>query len=92
MPDDTVRQERLELLRFRKLNMNTFKSCTADASKFQADMQKDLGEGTSVGISGTPSFVIGRTSPNGPRRVRAVGAQPYAAFDAKLKELLAAAK
>jgi protein-disulfide isomerase len=72
-----------------KLNASTFKSCTSDSTKFQPDMQKDLAEGTSAGISGTPSFVIGRTSPTGLDGVRLVGAQPYAVFDAKLKELLA---
>ena len=72
-----------------KMNVNTFKTCTADASKFQADIQKDLSEGNAVGIQGTPSFVIGKTSANGLDGVRFVGAQPYAQFDAKLKELLA---
>jgi len=52
-------------------------------------MQKDLSDATSVGVSGTPAFVIGTTSANGLDGVRIVGAQPYAAFDAKLKELLA---
>jgi protein-disulfide isomerase len=71
-----------------KLNVNAFKTCTADASKFQADIQKDLNDGTAVGIQGTPSFVIGKTSANGLDGVRFVGARPYSAFDAKLKELL----
>jgi protein-disulfide isomerase len=72
-----------------KLNVNTFKTCTADTSKFQAEIQKDLSEGSGVGIQGTPSFVIGKTSANGLDGVRFVGAQPFSAFDAKLKELLA---
>jgi protein-disulfide isomerase len=72
-----------------KMNVNTFKTCTADSSKFQADIQKDLSEGSAAGIQGTPSFVIGKTSANGLDGVRFVGAQPYAQFDAKLKELLA---
>mgnify|MGYP003576593281 CR=1 FL=1 len=72
-----------------KMNVNAFKTCTADAAKFQAEIQKDLTDGSSVGIQGTPSFVIGKTSANGLDGVRFVGAQPFAAFDAKLKELLA---
>jgi protein-disulfide isomerase len=72
-----------------KMNVNTFKACTADTSKFQVEIQKDLSEGSAVGIQGTPSFVIGKTSANGLDGVRFVGAQPYAQFDAKLKELLA---
>ena len=73
-----------------KLNVATFKACEATAaSKFQADMQKDLTDAASVGVSGTPTFVIGKTGATGLDGVRIVGAQPYAVFDAKLKELLA---
>src|SRR5437773_3668559 len=71
-----------------KMNVNTFKTCTADSAKFQAEIQKDLSEGSAVGIQGTPSFVIGKTTANGLDGVRFVGAQPFSAFDAKLKELL----
>jgi protein-disulfide isomerase len=72
------------------LDVAAFKACAATAAtKFQADLQKDRTDATSVGVSGTPTFVIGRTSANGLDGVRFVGAQPYAAFDAKLKELLA---
>ena len=41
-----------------------------------------------AGISGTPSFVVGRVTGDSVDGVRVVGAQPYATFDAKLKELL----
>jgi len=72
-----------------KMNVNAFKTCQADTTKFQSDIQKDLSEGSAVGIQGTPSFVIGKTSANGLDGVRFVGAQPYAQFEAKFKELLA---
>ncbi|MDA8428738.1 MAG: thioredoxin domain-containing protein [Geobacteraceae bacterium] len=42
----------------------------------------------SIGISGTPSFVIGRSKGDRVEGVTIVGAQPFAAFDQKLKELL----
>jgi protein-disulfide isomerase len=71
-----------------KLNASSFKTCAADGSKWQVELQKDLNEGQSVGVSGTPSFVIGRTSATGLDGVRLVGAQPFGAFDARLKELL----
>jgi protein-disulfide isomerase len=71
-----------------KLNASSFKACSSDTSKWQVELQKDLNEGQSVGVSGTPSFVIGRTSANGLDGIRLVGAQPFAAFDARLKELL----
>lgn len=72
-----------------KLDMNAFKKCSADAAKFQADISKDMTEAASVGISATPSFVIGRTSAGAMDGVKMIGAQPFAAFDAKLKELAA---
>jgi protein-disulfide isomerase len=72
-----------------KMDAAKFKTCEASAATtFQADMQRDLTDATSVGVSGTPTFVIGKTSGNGLDGVRIVGAQPYAAFDTKLKELL----
>ena len=72
-----------------KLDMNAFKKCNADATKFQAEISKDMTEAASVGISATPSFVLGRTSAGAMDGVKMIGAQPFAAFEAKLKELAA---
>src|SRR5262245_645182 len=73
-----------------KMNVDTFKKCEATAAaKFQTDMQKDMTDATSVGVSGTPTFVIGKTSANGLDGVRLVGAQQYPRVDAKLKEMMA---
>ena len=72
-----------------KLNTAAFNKCFADPTKFQADISKDMAEAASVGITATPSFVIGKTSAGPMNGVRVIGAQSYAAFDAKLKELAA---
>jgi protein-disulfide isomerase len=72
-----------------KLNASEFQRCTSDATKYQDELKKDLAEGIAAGINGTPSFIIGRTSGATLDGIRIFGAQPYAAFDAKLKELLA---
>lgn len=72
-----------------KLNMAAFNKCYADAAKFQSEISKDMAEAASAGISATPSFVVGRTSAGAMDGVRMIGAQPFGAFDAKLKELLA---
>ena len=58
------------------------------ASAQPESMSRNTAQRPAVGIQGTPSFVIGKTSANGLDGVRFVGAQPYAQFDAKLKELL----
>ena len=70
------------------LNMDVFKACASDKKRFEAEMKKDFRDGRKVGVSGTPTFVIGRTSATGFEGVRLVGAQPYRVFDARLKGLL----
>jgi predicted DsbA family dithiol-disulfide isomerase len=49
---------------------------------------KDAAEGSGAGVSGTPSFVIGRTTASGLDGALLVGAQPYSVFEGKLRELL----
>ena len=71
-----------------KLDVASFRACAADASKFRAEIQKDTADAGLIGITGTPTFVIGRTSATGLDGVRFVGAQSLAAFEARFKELL----
>ena len=71
-----------------KLDMAAFKACAA-STKFDAAIMQDLNEGRAVNIEGTPTFVLGRTSPQGLDGTLIIGAQPFGAFDAKIKELLA---
>ena len=70
-----------------KLDASAFASCTA-SKKYDAEIQAELQEGAKLGIEGTPTFVIGRTSPAGIEGPMLVGALPYSQFDSKLKELL----
>jgi protein-disulfide isomerase len=72
-----------------KLEMPAFRACTDQTARFEADIRKDIADGTSIGVSGTPSFVVGRSTANGVDGVLLVGALPYAAFEARFKELLA---
>jgi protein-disulfide isomerase len=70
-----------------KLDAKPFASCTASA-KYDADIQSEIQEGTKLGVGGTPTFVMGKTTPNVVEGPVLMGALPYAQFDAKLKELL----
>jgi protein-disulfide isomerase len=70
-----------------QLDPKAFSACAA-TTKFDAEIQAELREGTKLGIEGTPTFVIGRTTPNMIEGPILVGALPYSQFDAKLKELL----
>jgi protein-disulfide isomerase len=71
-----------------KLEMRTFQDCTVAMNGFDADIKKDIAAASSVGVSGTPSFVIGRMASGGLEGLLVVGAQPYAVFDARIKEML----
>lgn len=62
------------------LNMNTFNSCF-DSSSHQSQIDADSKDGTTAGVSGTPSFYV-----NG---VQIVGAQPYSAFKTEIDNALA---
>ncbi len=73
-----------------KLDMKKWQAC-ADSDFYTADINKQVQEGTAAGVSGTPSFVIGKIENGQLEGVRMVGAMPYASFDAKLQEMLAAA-
>ena len=61
------------------LNASRFSSCL-DNAKYQANVDADLNDGRTAGVSGTPTFFI-----NGKR---IVGAQPYASFKALIDEEL----
>jgi len=71
-----------------KLDMTAFRSCL-DSGRFKADVQRDMDEAATIGVEGTPTFVVGRTQADGLDGTRIVGAQPFEVFDAKFKELLA---
>ncbi len=71
-----------------KLDSKPFAACTA-SSKYEAEITAEVQEGMALGVDGTPTFVIGRSTPNGIDGPVLVGALPYAQFDAKLKTLLA---
>ncbi len=74
-----------------KLDAKGFAACIS-STRFDAAIQADLLEGGRIGISGTPTFVLGKTSGTSLEGPMIVGALPYTQFDAKLKELLASAK
>lgn len=72
-----------------KLESKAFTACIA-SPKYDAEIQAETAEGTKLGVSGTPTFIMGRTTATAVEGPMVVGALPYAQFDAKLKELLAA--
>ncbi|PIN85123.1 MAG: disulfide bond formation protein DsbA [Candidatus Diapherotrites archaeon CG11_big_fil_rev_8_21_14_0_20_37_9] len=66
------------------LDTGEFNSCL-DSGKYTQEIQANLSEGQQVGVSGTPSFIIGKRDGTGQL---IVGAQPYATFKSAIEALL----
>lgn len=71
------------------LDMTAFSTCLSD-KKYTEAIKKDTADAGTLGISGTPSFVIGKTAKDEIAGVRIVGAVPYTVFDSTIKDLLSA--
>jgi len=73
------------------LDTTKFKACM-DSDKFMEQINADVAEGQKLGVSGTPSFVVGLTDPTDPSKVHLTkfirGAQGLPAFSAAIDELL----
>jgi protein-disulfide isomerase len=69
-----------------KMDVNAFRACV-ESEKYKNAVQTDVLEAMKIGASGTPTFVIGKSTPDGVDGDLVVGAQPYPMFDQKLKEL-----
>ena len=69
-----------------KLNVETFRACV-ESAKYKDAIQTDIQEAMRIGANGTPSFVVGKTVPDGVDGELIIGAMPYQVFDEKIKEL-----
>ncbi|MDP3758352.1 MAG: DsbA family protein, partial [Candidatus Daviesbacteria bacterium] len=70
------------------LNQAQLKSC-ADSLKYAEEVKKDVKEGGSAGVSGTPAFFVGKSDPSGTITGQIiVGAQPFTAFQSAIDPLL----
>ena len=69
------------------MDVNKFKACV-ESDKYKALIDKDMAEGQLAGVTGTPSFVLGRVQNGKIQGVRIVGAMPYGQFDAKIQEFM----
>ena len=68
--------------------MNQFQQCL-DSGKYKDEVAKDIADGAAAGVSGTPTWFIGKTTSNGTiDGTRIVGAQPYAAFKTVIDQQL----
>lgn len=71
------------------LNVAAFNQCVA-SNKYKDEIAKDQADGNKAGVTGTPSFFVGKSTANGViDGTIIVGAQPYANFKAALDAALA---
>jgi protein-disulfide isomerase len=66
------------------LDMNKFNTCF-DSNKYQEKVSKELQEGSTYGVSGTPAFYIGNEEIG---YTQIVGAQPFVSFKAIIDQKL----
>jgi hypothetical protein len=71
------------------LEVDAFATC-ATSAHYDNAIRSDILEGQSIGITGTPSFVLGVTTTSGVDGSVVVGAMPYAVFDSTLNNSLRA--
>lgn len=69
-----------------KMDVPAFRTCVQN-EKYKNEVQSDIMEAMKIGADGTPSFVIGKSTPNGVDGELMVGAQPYAVFQMRLNAL-----
>jgi len=69
-----------------KIDPGPFRACIA-SEKYKEAVQGDVMEAMKIGANGTPTFVIGKSTPDGVDGELMVGAMPYGIFDDKLKSL-----
>lgn len=70
------------------LNIAQFTTCLADKA-MEDEVKKDLADGAAAGATGTPTFVVGKSTATGEvSGDLIVGAQPFAAFEAVIEALL----
>jgi protein-disulfide isomerase len=70
-----------------QLDFQRFKACV-QADRYSADIANAAAGAKTQGISGTPTFLIGKTNGDLVDGQLLVGAQPFAVFDKQLKEQL----
>lgn len=76
-----------EQARLLKLDIAAFDACLAGTA-FDALIEQDIAAAKSIGITGTPSFVVGKTVNGAFTGFKIVGAPPLSVFEARMKPLL----
>lgn len=79
----------LKMAQADSLDMTTFRACL-DNDEHKAEIQRDAADASTVGVSATPSFVIGKASKGTLDGDRVVGAVDASAFEIEFRKFLPA--
>jgi protein-disulfide isomerase len=85
-PDKLEMPNLLENAASLKMNVAAFRTCV-ESEKYKAAIQTDVLEAMKIGATGTPTFVVGKSTAGGVDGEVVLGAMPWVMFDEKLKEL-----
>jgi protein-disulfide isomerase len=69
-----------------KMDVGKFRTCV-ETEKYKNAVQTDAMEAMKIGANGTPTFVVGKSTPEGVDGDVMIGAMPFGMFDEKLKSL-----
>ncbi len=90
---NTTQLDQESLIRYAnnlKLDVAKFVVCLT-SDKYGDEVRQSVADAGALGLTGTPSFVLGKTSGDRLEGLIIVGAQPFATFDIQIKALLAEA-
>lgn len=68
------------------LDLPKFKTCV-ETERHKTEIAKDLDDASLLQITGTPSFLLGKSTSDGVEGTVIVGAMPLAVFESKIKEV-----
>ncbi len=71
------------------LDIDAFKACLA-SNRYLDEIEQDASDARAMGLTGTPSFVIGRSAGDSISGQVVIGAQPLTVFTAAINKLLGA--
>lgn len=71
------------------LDPGAFKACI-ESDKYVADIRESGKRAAGIGITGTPSFIVGTVTGDTLDGIKIVGAQPYAIFEEVIRHFIAA--
>ncbi len=80
-------QGAVELSKAVPLDRKRFEECVS-SGLHQIRIDQDIASAKQLGLQGTPSFVVGRTTPTGVEGVVISGALPYEEFQARIAQII----